>query len=66
LTSSDWHSAEIGVGERILGPGSDWTNFVLTGGGDSTANGHMRWMLSSVPSSGIESNGFVAGFNLKF
>ena len=59
-----WRSPGRDARERLFGTADDWTNFVLSGG-DGT-DGGMNFTVSSVPALGVEHNGFVAGFNLKF
>jgi hypothetical protein len=65
LRGGDWRATGSGIGERILVTESDWTNFALNGG-DSTGDGKMTFVVSTVPALGVEHNGFVAGFNFKF
>ena len=66
LPGADWGPSGSETNLRILRTASDWTNFALSGGTGSSADENMTFGLSSVRAVGLERNGFVAGFNLKF
>lgn len=62
LRDGDWR-ASAGI---VFGSERDWTSFALNGGAGAAGDGKMTFGLSSVPSVGVEHNGFVAGFDMKF
>ena len=64
--NADWGSVGDHASQRILRPARDWTNFEYQRMDDSAADSKMTFMVSSVPVLGLEENGYVAGFNLKF
>jgi len=64
--NGDWGSTADDARKRILHTASNWIDFVSNGGDNGASDGKMTFTVSSVPVIGLEGNGYVAGFNLKF
>ena len=66
IEKTNWGWTRDRASERILRTSSDWTNFVSNRNDDAAADTKLTFMVSGVQVLGLERNGYVAGFNLKF